>query len=110
MQEPVSRGVVNMVDKENAQFPEAVAKQVTKAGIPVTAEEIAPDPVHILEGAGDLIGQAVYSVGKDVETAIKGQESATYDRTTDKTPAQKLRGWVSDRVNRIKGGLQKKAA
>src|SRR5258708_3750340 len=69
-----------MVDGEDANLPEAVAGHLTEGGIPTTPKQIIPDPSYILKGAGELIDAVGYSVGKDAQVFVKGEESDTFNR------------------------------
>lgn len=65
MQAPVPNGTAPVImDHEERKSQQAIADSTTAAGIPTQRKDVVPDPLHIIEGAGEL--------AYDTERNIKG--------------------------------------
>lgn len=88
MQEPIPKGSHQpvMVDQEEGQFQQAIADSATEAGIPTRREDILPDPLHVIENAGEL----AYDANRIIRGSAEG--SSHVDTTRPHRALDIIRG------------------
>lgn len=88
MQEPVPKGITQpiMVVEQERKSQQAIAESTTKVGIPTKTEDVLPDPLHILEGIGEL----AYDTDRVIRGAAGG--SSHVDTTKPQRALEIIKG------------------
>ncbi len=99
MQEPAPIGIIR-TSEHDTKLEQGVGAQLKKIGhhvdvIPVSAKP----PQSLIDTLREVGGEVAHSTVEEIDARLKGEESATHDRTADsKLSAKEVMGRVSQRA------------